>query len=259
MIYAMVVGLWALFLLPMWLRNHEHENEGRQVDRFRQAMTQLSQPQTEVVSSTAHKQVQVKRAVRAGTTATVPLTPAARRRRVLAVLSGLQLLGLVVSSLGAGIVAVLVPAALIGAFLTLARSQVRREHERAMGASASDSAEDVPTPNAFARALAAARAARRPVVRTPDVVEQAPAAPTVEAPASWQPVRTSAPSYVSAPAATAVPRAIDAAGGWTGSAMVEAARAMAEQPEPVAPVAAPAPVVADIDITTEIPVIRHTA
>lgn len=258
LIYAMVVGLWALFLLPMWLRNHEQFDEGRQVDRFRRAMTQLSQPQVEVVSSTAHKQVQAKRAVRAGTTAAAPLSAAARRRRVLAVLAVLQLVGMVASLLGAGVIPVVLPALLIVGFLTLARAQVRLERSRLTPAQV-EVAGPAASLNAFARALAAARSARRPAERSHDVVEQAPAAPSVGTPASWQPVRTPAPSYVSAPAATAVPRAIDSAGGWTGSAMVEAARAMAEQPEPVAGPVGVAPIPVDADITAEIPVIRITA
>jgi hypothetical protein len=93
LIYAMVVGLWALFLLPMWLRNHERVDEGRQVDRFRRAMMQLSQPQVEVVSSAPHKQVQAKRAVRAGTAIAPQLTAAARCLRVLAALAVLQFAG----------------------------------------------------------------------------------------------------------------------------------------------------------------------
>ena len=254
----MVVGLWALFLLPMWLRNHEQVDEGKQVDRFRRAMTQLSQPQVEVVSSSPHKQVQAKRAVRAGTELTPSLTPAARRRRVLAALAAVQVVGLIATMIGASVLTLVAPAALILGFLTLARSQVRRERERS--ASADSSATPAVAPlNTFARALAAARSARRPVERSINEMEQAPAAPTVDTPASWQPVRTPAPTYVSAPAATAVPRAIDAAGGWTGSAMVEAARAMAEQPEPVVTVAAAAQVAVDPDITAEIPAIRHTA
>lgn len=257
LIYAMVVGLWALFLLPMWLRNHEQVDETRQVDRFRRAMTQLSQPRVEVSSSsTEHKQVQVKRAVRAGAEPPVALTPAARRRRVLAGLTIVQAAGVLSSLFGAGSLPTIVPALAIVGFLGLARSQVRRERTRTTAAPATAAV----LPNTFARALAAARAARRPAERASDVVAQAPAAPTIEAPASWQPVRTPAPSYLSAPAATAVPRAIDAKGGWTGSAMVEAARAMAEQPvAEIVPAAATTPLIADIDITAEIPVIRHTA
>ena len=73
------------------------------MDRFRRAMTQLSQPQVNVAPSSAHKQVASKRAVRAGSPGPVMLSPAARRRRVLTVLGALQLIGMVASAVGAGV------------------------------------------------------------------------------------------------------------------------------------------------------------
>ncbi len=255
----MVIGLWALVLLPTWLRNHERTDEGKQVDRFRLAMSQLS-TSVETLVETDHKQIQVKRATRAGTLAPVRLSAAARRRRVLAVLSGALFIGLLATLLGASMWIVAVPSLAIASFLTLARSQARAEQLRRVPAPQPVSA---PQPSTFARTLAAARAARRstPSVAAVDAVEQAPAAPIVDAPAAWQPVRTPAPSYVSAPAATAVPRAIDAAGGWTGSAMVEAARSFAEEPVIEQAITAMPPEVpsVDPDITTEIPAIRFTA
>lgn len=258
----MVIGLWALVLLPTWLRNHEQSDEGKQVDRFRQAMTQLSTSHVEMLLQTDHKQVQVKRATRAGVVAPVRLSAAARRRRVLAVLSGALLVAMLSTLVGAPMWLMAVPAGAIAGFLGLARSQVRAEQARRRPV-AGVSARPQETQSTFARTLAAARAARRaaPKQAVVDAVEQAPAAPIVGTPASWQPVRTPAPGYVSAPAASAVPRAIDADGGWTGSAMVAAARAMAEQDvalEPVlaAPVAAPAAASVDPDITAEIPIIR---
>ena len=257
LIYAMVIGLWALVLLPTWLRNHEQDDEGKQVDRFRRAMSQLSTGM-EILADTEHKQVQAKRVVRAGAVAPVRLSAAARRRRVLAVLSTVLLVMLLASLLGAPMWLMAVPAAAIVAFLGLARSQVRAEEARRHPAAPQLPAR-AHTPSTFARTLAAARAALRanPAAAV-DVVEQAPAAPTVDAPAAWQPVRTPAPAYVSAPAATAVPRAIDADGGWTGSAMVAAARAMAEQAPEMEPVVetAAAPVAMVDDVTAEIPVIR---
>ena len=261
----MVIGLWALVLLPMWLRSHDQMDEGRQVDRFRQAMTSLGKSHHELIEQSAHRQVQVKRAVKAGVEVRRPLTPAARRRRVLAVLAAVQAVGLIAGIAGLGSVVAVVPALCIVGFLMLSRTQVRREQLRRQPeavATATVSRERTQR-NSFLRALAAGRNARS----DHDVVEQAPAVPTVmssDSTESWQPVRTIAPSYVSAPAATAVPRAIDADGGWTGAAMVEAARAIVEQPDvvAVAPVQPTAPVVepaVDPDATTEIPAIRFTA
>jgi len=41
-IYAVIVALWALVLVPMWLRRHDTENEVQSVDRFSNAMGILS-------------------------------------------------------------------------------------------------------------------------------------------------------------------------------------------------------------------------
>ena len=258
----MVIGLWALVLLPMWLKSHDQLNEGRQVDRFKQAMTSLGKSHHELIEESTHRQVSAKRAVKAGAEVQIPLSPAARRRRVLAALSVLQVGGLIGDAIGLGTVVAVVPSLLIVGFLMLARTQVRIEEQRRrpQGSSNAPVSQARTERNSFLRSLAAGRAARRNV----DVVEQAPAVPTVassDETTFWQPVQTIAPSYVNAPAATAVPRAIDADGGWTGAAMVEAARAMADQ-EAVAPVQPTAPVVepaVDPDATTEIPVIRFTA
>ena len=256
----MVIGLWALVLLPMWLKSHDQVDEGRQVDRFRKAMTQLSTSQVELVKQTTHMQVQAKRAPAAGLAASTRPTAAARRRRVLAVLSVTQIVGSIAAVAGLGVFAAAIPAGMIVSFLVLARTQVRAEQARRHPAPVSTPAEH--KASTFARSLAAAKAAvrasrRMPATASVDVVEQAPAAPTV-APDVWAPVRTPLPGYVSAPAATAVPRAIDAAGGWTGSAMVEAARAIADAELVVDALQSMVNAV-DPDITTEIPVIRHSA
>lgn len=256
LIYAMVIGLWGVVLIPLWLKSHEQVDEAKQVDRFRRAMTSLQRGPSSDTAEPVHREVVAKRAVRAGRPTPVPLTPAARRRRVLGALSLLQVLGVVALALGAPGALALLPAVLIASFLVLARSQVRRERARRAPAVAATPSQSFAS---FARAFVHARSARRPVPRAADPVAQAPAAPTVDAPASWQPVRTPAPSYVTAPAATAVPRAIDAGAGWTGAAMVDAARAMAEPPAvaEVLPVVAASSV--DPDITAEIPAIRFTA
>ena len=289
----MVVGLWALVLLPSWLRTHEQADEGRQVDRFRRAMTQLSVARVETVVQSDHRQVQAKRAPRAGAGAgsSHPMSAAERRRRVLAALAALEVLGLGAWALGAGSITAVLPLLLIATFLTLARTQVRAEQARRAASRPATSEGLAHTGSAsrrvqpqvsagMARTADALHGMRRAMRQRSGVVEQAPAAPTTDAstsivgePAGWQPVRTPAPSYVSAPAATAVPRAIDAFGGWTGTAMVEAARAETARAESVAAVAAAAmaeqptdrmPVIStsaltDADHTTEIPVIRITA
>lgn len=273
-IYALIIGLWILVLLPIWARRNDELNPGKQVDRFSRAMASLQKPRADLRRQAQRYSVTVKAAPRAGTQVQRSLTAAARRRRVLSVLGVLQTVGAVAAGFGFGMLFAAVPALLIVTFVAVARTQVRAEQARRQGVTPAPVARQAAATTAraarssaagFGRALAAARAAseRRSSSRSP---EQAPAAPVSEPlaapaqPASWQPVSTPVPSYVTAPAATAVPRAIDAAGGWTGAAMVEAARAMAEAP--AAAVAEPTGSgfdAADLDATAEIPVIRITA
>ena len=42
LIYAAIVMLWAVVLVPMWLRRHDEVTESRSVDRFQGAMRTLS-------------------------------------------------------------------------------------------------------------------------------------------------------------------------------------------------------------------------
>lgn len=42
LIYAVIIGMWAAYFIPMWLRRHEERSEARSVDRFSNAMRILS-------------------------------------------------------------------------------------------------------------------------------------------------------------------------------------------------------------------------
>ena len=42
MVYGVIVALWAVVLVPMWIRRHDATNESRSADRFSQAMRTLS-------------------------------------------------------------------------------------------------------------------------------------------------------------------------------------------------------------------------
>lgn len=74
---------------------------------------------------------------------------------------------------------------------------------------------------------------------------------------SWEAVPTTLPTYVTAPRASAVPRGIDRSrpGEWTGSAMVEAARAMRSRERSDALLRPPADVDHGAD-TAEIPAVQ---
>ncbi|HET7900675.1 MAG TPA: hypothetical protein VFL59_05770 [Candidatus Nanopelagicales bacterium] len=246
LIYAVIIGMWALVLVPMWLRRHDEAQESKSADRFARAMgtlrrgssdgTRSSLPVREVLmprrpSGVHDTEVVVKGSAPAASPAA---DAAARRRRVLAVLVGLLVVWTVVVVLHrAPTWSLVVPTALVVGFLVVARRQValaadirRRQQRRATLADAAREAE-----SRYAGGSAARRGGRvvdPAPVRTADPVSvpAARAAEPVAAEGSWSAVPTTLPTYVTAPPATRVPRVIDLTtpGSWSGAAMVEKAR-----------------------------------
>ena len=251
LIYVAIIAVWAVVLVPAWLRRHDHLDPERSVDRFTRSMQTLAarpsvlgipmpvheepvaepdQPVTEVVRPRRGLRRGLRRrpetATGSGTTSdargsapkgrrTRRRTSAAKRRRiVLAVLLAalLAVIGLVV----AGVllpVATAAPAVLIVGFLALARHQVR-----------------------------VARRARRRAAATTPPREASPSSGTrPAAPASagtgstWEARATPLPTYVTAPPADGYPRAIDQApGAWTAAAMLERAQKQKDRAERMA-------------------------
>jgi len=246
LLYAAIIGMWALVLVPMWLRRHDEAQESKSADRFARAMGTLRRGDVgSVGGSSGTREVLMPgrpssvRATQVTVTGPVTeLTPAAaaaaRRRRVLAVLGVLLSVWLVLALLH--VVprwTVTVPLVLVVGFLVVARRQValaadlrRRQARRVTLAEAARAAD--------ARYGAGEGRARRGgrVVAPAPVTEQMPVA-HIEVPIervavgdSWNAVPTTLPTYVTAPRATTMPRVIDLTtpGSWTGAAMVEQAR-----------------------------------
>jgi hypothetical protein len=239
-----MIGMWAIVLVPMWLRRHDRSQESKSADRFARAMGTLRRGdagaaarQREVLMPGRPTSVR-----RAEVTVTGPLeaqTPAAqaaaRRRRVLAVLAGLLVVWTVVVVLHRVPTWTLaVPALVVVGFLVVARRQVslaadirRRQERRATLAEAARAAE--------ARSGAVdghARRGGRSVETSARVEREAPTRSEVPVEhvmvdkRSWNAVPTTLPTYVTAPRATSVPRVIDLTtpGSWSGAAMMEQAR-----------------------------------
>ena len=245
-IYAILVIVWALVLIPMWLRRHDEAQETKSADRFARAMGTLRRSETGAVGAPAPREVvmparsaashdtQIIVTGPAGTVTPAALA-AARRRRVLGILVGLLLVTFTVAMLGKlPLWTVAIPAVLVGGFLVVARRQValaadikRRQQKRATLAEAARAAEA-----RYAEGAGARRGGR--------AMDPAPAAPqrivasellelsddTVRAEGSWHAVPTTLPTYVTAPRATRMPRVLDLThpGQWTGAVMVEQAR-----------------------------------
>jgi hypothetical protein len=232
LIYVGIIAVWAIVLVPAWLRRHDHLDPERSVDRFSRSMRtlgerpsllgiplpdrsershrdeDLEEPAPEVfrVSRPELARASARLSGAAATAgARVRSTSAAMRRRaVLGVLSGA--LAIVGGFVAVGVllpVALVVPAGLIVAFLGLARSQVRAERARR------------------------ARPAQRPEPIRPAQSFAAPGRPpAATADGTWEARATPLPSYVTAPPASEFPRVIDTAtpGAWTAAAMLERAQ-----------------------------------
>ena len=216
LIYIVIIALWVAVLVPMWLRRHDQISEVRSTARFSRSMKSLAAMEVHPAGSARGHRSLGESGARPVAARSAHQSAARRRAIVLAGLSATLALTLILAIASVAPVWVpLIPARLVVAF---------------MGATAMT-----------APARAAAPRARREPVRRPapvPVVEQTPAQQDDdewlnwnawdEDDDSWEAVPTTLPTYVSAPKASAVPRPIDKVrpGAWTGSAMVDAARAM---------------------------------
>jgi hypothetical protein len=217
LIYVAIIAVWAVVLVPAWLRRHDHLDPGRSVDRFSRSMQTLARrpsilgvplpsslPDAEPVPEEARAREVLRvtrprrRAPRAGS-----LRPsrAASRRVAWGLLAAATALvvALVVGRILPPI-ALVIPVLLTMLLLTVVRLQARRSRATTRRRRAAP----CPSP------------ARAPEERRgPD-----------PAPATWEARSTPLPTYVTAPPAAGFPRVIDTAtpGAWTAAAMLERAQ-----------------------------------
>ncbi len=233
LIYAVIVGLWAAVLVPMWLRRHDEASESRSVDRFEGAMRTLSRRS----GSADRREVLMPR--RPSVPVRVDGLPAvdaralaaARRRR-----TGLVLLGLLLVAVGLGLLGVLprwlavVPLLLVGAFGWQSRVATQRAAAQATAARRARAAQARRAREESVAAQLAGRPARpsrrqaapAPVVVPDDAVAAEPPVASEEfydavAEHVWDPVPVPLPTYVTAPKAPRSVRVIDLTkpGAWT--------------------------------------------
>lgn len=230
LIYVAIIAVWAIVLVPAWLRRHDHLDPERSVDRFSRSMQTLAKGPSVLgiplatpgpaehehddeavpeVFRVTRPDLSVATARVSGVAALAgtrvrSISAATRRRIVLGVLMGA--LAVVAGLVVAGVllpIALAAPTVLIVGFLGAARHQVRTARARRV-----QRARRIETPGA----TASAPAARRPV----------PGASG----ATWEPRPTMLPTYVTAPPASGFPRVIDTEtpGAWTAAAMLERAQ-----------------------------------
>lgn len=227
LIYVAIIALWAIVLVPMWLRRHDQASEMRGVDRFNNAMRSLRRRHAHALEPSRSKNVGVAMTKTASRSMTFDYSRQASTRR--AIVLGVLTLALA-ATLIAGLAslvpmwAAIIPALLLGAFITA--SALTASH-RVPDMRESSTRERRPTRQR--RADEQPMRDERPVratSRSAAVEEYARYLDEFDDDESWDAVPTTLPTYVTAPRATAVPRDIDRAtpGEWTGAAMVERAR-----------------------------------
>jgi hypothetical protein len=235
LIYVAIIAVWAVVLVPAWLRRHDHLDSSRSVDRFSRSLQALSKrdsvlgiplpvpesaqgetrrsasPGEDVAPEVFTVSRQDLSAVRSRMTGlasgassrAASASAAARRRVVLGILAAglLVVAGLVVGGVLLPI-ALVVPAGLIVAFVTAARHQVRTAQQRR---------------ETHGARVPATQAASAPVHRRVVAGQTG---------ATWEARPATLPTYVTAPPAAEFPRVIDTAtpGAWTAAAMLERAQ-----------------------------------
>lgn len=231
-----VVVLWAVVLIPMWLRNHDERSETRSVDRFSTAMRTLSRRG----SGSGSGELLVPGRARAAevTGGRAPSAAARRaraaaearmrrRRTVLTASTGFLAVVLVTAALGAAPLW-LGAASLVGYAVFVRHLRVQARNAAAAERRRRRREQRPPVRNAPAEPVApiwpvgASRAdavtevidRRTPVTAETEVVADA---------TGWAPTPVVLPTYVTAPPATSVPRVIDLThpGSWSAERMLE--------------------------------------
>ncbi|MBV9292430.1 MAG: hypothetical protein JO222_08265, partial [Frankiales bacterium] len=205
-IYAAIVVMWAVVLVPMWLRRHDAASESRSVDRFSTAMRTLSRrtssgpgkryvvmPRRGESAPTVHVSgaAAAARSPRRSAPVTAPIAPAAakrvtarspksivaRRRRMLLGMAGVAFLTFVLAI--AGVLSWPLQAVfdvVVIAFCIHLRAQARRATVLSRTRSAAPAASAAPASRMAAPRMPAAAPAAQSVA--------APAAPAASGPAT---------------------------------------------------------------------------
>lgn len=216
LIFAVIAGLWAVVLVPMWLRRHESTNEVRQVSRFQGTMATLGgRAATPPPSSTATVDpAPLRRPNPARAARSLPSSPAAtaRRRRAVLIAVGVVL----VVALGAALAGavrleyVLAAAAVVVVILlgmaAWSRRRARQQARRRRSAAQAARRERLDRINATTPPAGTTRRQEQTAVGVPP---PAPAVYDAEAERAWEPVAVPLPTYVTAPRAPRVVRVID--------------------------------------------------
>ena len=251
LIYAVIIGLWAAVLIPIWLKRQDQVSEVRSTARFSSAMRSLGDradsQQSDSARAVAHEREFVSPRARARNQS------AKRRSVVLATLTSITALALIGTALGLiSAVAAITSGLLLGSFLVaiLLTTPKRGQRPAQIRTRSYRELHEVDESGDTRRQQ---RPPSRADLQRAEIEEFAKWNPWDEEEPGWDAEPSTLPSYVSAPRATAVPRNIERTGDWSGESMVNIvqqernSRSKDLVRDPVANVS---------DSTAEIPIIR---
>jgi len=246
LIYAVIIGLWAAVLIPIWLKRQDQVSEVRSTARFSSAMRSLG-ARADRADSQSGRQVRHDRDF------TSPrdrarAKAAKRRSMVLAALTSITAIGLIGTVMGfIPAVVAIITGILLGAFLVTTMLTASKRDQAPVRSSSS-------TKRAYrefheVEEVRESRKEQRPLTRAElqraELDEFANWDPWEEETPGWDAVPQTLPSYITSPRATAIPRNIERNGDWSGESMLDLVNKV--QQDRVANVS---------DATAEIPIIR---
>jgi hypothetical protein len=229
-VLAAIVAIWAVFLLPVFIRKHDPSGKLQDVDKFREAMGQLGSG-LHIPQKPTTPKVEVKREIRTGhPDPQISLQVRKRRKIFLSIITTFPLfiVGIIFGLLPIGIV--IIPIGMFAGYVTWVRMTIRPRVADPIDENAPHQ-KYVKRSERNHRFAALAQLRKAATQKLTEVEAELDTSKT----ASWQtevPVvsaeiatpQTVLPSFVDSPAATAVPRVLDRENGnWDGDAMIEAA------------------------------------
>ncbi|MCX6403527.1 MAG: hypothetical protein NT032_06415 [Actinobacteria bacterium] len=229
-VLAVIVGIWAIFLLPVLLRKHDATGKLQDVDKFREAMGQLGST-LNIPQQPKNPKIEVKREIRAGhPDPQISLQVRKRRKVFLAITTSIPIFifGIVFGYLS--IFFAVVPVAMFVGYLTWVRMTIKPRVAEVIDENAPHQ-KYVHRRDRNHRFAALAQLRKAAAKRLTEVEAELDTSKT----SSWQTARpllgaefetpkTVLPSFVDSPAATEVPRVLDReSGGWNADAMIQAA------------------------------------
>lgn len=249
-ILAVIVVMWAVVLVPMWLRRHDAASETRSADKFSTAMRVLSRrsqssPDRRYVlmprrDSSVSVHVSGAPAVPKRITANRPAAApkvrrslAARRRRTFLVLLGIVAFTFVLTVAGVlpVVLQILADIAAI-AFVVHLRNQVRRTAQlKARRRPVSDELRTTAPMQPQRVAPRWATGASEPMIDLAAAEAEAAEATGTSDPRAWEPVPVPRPTYTMKPAAPAVSRPPAAAAPAGQAVVAEPVEAPADEAE----------------------------